>query len=199
VLPKGIELEYDGRYEAMFCYKAKNYALYDGQQIILKGSALRSRGKEPFLQRLSDSLISHLLGVGGEPPSELVAHYRAAITDLRSPVEELAKTESLNQNPETYESFIAGGGKPRRATAEVALRMTPRPRMGDRVTFYMIPKQRGQSSDWQRARPIGSFDAQNAPYDASYYLKKLDEWVNRYEPFLDAEKVAPIDPQGSFF
>ncbi len=30
ILPPGIELEFDGRYEAMFCYKAKNYALYDG-------------------------------------------------------------------------------------------------------------------------------------------------------------------------
>jgi DNA polymerase elongation subunit (family B) len=29
ILTEGIELEYDGRYEAMFCYKAKNYALYD--------------------------------------------------------------------------------------------------------------------------------------------------------------------------
>jgi DNA polymerase elongation subunit (family B) len=29
-MPEGIELEFDGRYPAMFCYKAKNYALYDG-------------------------------------------------------------------------------------------------------------------------------------------------------------------------
>ena len=26
-MPPGIELEYDGSYDAMFCYKAKNYAL----------------------------------------------------------------------------------------------------------------------------------------------------------------------------
>ena len=39
VLPPGIELEFDGRYDAMFCYKAKNYALYDGHTIILRGSA----------------------------------------------------------------------------------------------------------------------------------------------------------------
>ena len=199
VLPKGIELEYDGRYEAMFCYKAKNYALYDGEQIILKGSALRSRGKEPFLQRLSDSLISHLLGVGNESPSDLVASYREAISNHQTPVTELAKSESLNQNPETYESFIAGGGKPRRATAEVALLMTPRPRMGDRVTFFMVPKAKGQTSDWQRARPIESYDAQSSPYDDSYYLKKLDDWVKRYEPFLEADKIAPPDPQGSLF
>jgi len=49
ILPPGIELEYDGRYTAMFCYKAKNYALYDGKKITLRGSALRSRGIEPYL------------------------------------------------------------------------------------------------------------------------------------------------------
>ena len=44
VLPPGIELEFDGRFDAMFCYKSKNYALRDGDRVILKGSALRSRG-----------------------------------------------------------------------------------------------------------------------------------------------------------
>ncbi|HEY4989240.1 MAG TPA: DNA polymerase domain-containing protein, partial [Opitutaceae bacterium] len=29
ILPPGIELEYDGKYDSMFCYKAKNYALLD--------------------------------------------------------------------------------------------------------------------------------------------------------------------------
>ena len=199
ILPEGIELEYDGKFPAMFCYKAKNYALYDGEKIILKGSALRSRGKEPYLKRLSDSLISHLLGVGGESPTEIVMHYREAIAAGRVPVAELAKTESLNQNPETYEANMAAGGKPRRASAEVALMMTPRPRMGDRVTYYIMPKQKSQSSDWQRARSVADYDATNLAYDPSYYLKKLEDWVQRYEPFLDAAKLQEPDAQGSLF
>lgn len=199
ILPEGIELEYDGRYESMFCYKAKNYALYDGEKITLKGSALRSRGKEPYLKRLSDSLISHLLGVGGESPSEIVVHYREAIEAGTAPVTELAKSETLNQNPETYENHIATGGKPRRASAEVALMMNPRPRMGDRITYYILPKQKGQTSDWQRARPIAEFDRVNAPYDPQYYLKKLEDWVKRYEPFLDVAKLTPPDAQGTLF
>ena len=43
----GIELEFDGRYQAMFCYKAKNYALYDGRKITLRGSALVRVGSNP--------------------------------------------------------------------------------------------------------------------------------------------------------
>jgi DNA polymerase elongation subunit (family B) len=52
VLPAGIELEYDGRYEGMFCDQAKHSALYDGKKVIIRGSALRSRGIEPYLKKL---------------------------------------------------------------------------------------------------------------------------------------------------
>lgn len=199
VLPKGIDLEYDGRYESMFCYKAKNYALYDGEKITLKGSALRSRGIEPYLQRLSQSLISHLLGAGGESPTDLVLQYREDIPAFRTPVEALAKTESLNQNPETYARFVAGGGKPRRAPAEVALKMNPPPRMGDRISYYILPKQKGQTSNWQRARALQDYDARAAPYDPTFYLKKLEDWVVKYEPFLEAEKLKPEERQGDLF
>ena len=196
ILPPGIELEYDGRYEAMFCYKAKNYALYDGERITLKGSALRSRGIEPYLKRLSDSLISHLLGVGGESPGDLVAYYREAIETGGASVAELAKTEILSQNPDAYERFIAGGGKPRRASAEVALRMHPRPRMGDRITYYILPRQKGQSSDWQRANALSDYDPLRLPYDPKYYLKKLEDWVTRYDAFIEVSKPVPTEQQG---
>jgi len=196
ILPKGIELEYDGRYEAMFCYKAKNYALYDGTRVILKGSALRSRGIEPYLKHLSDALISHLLGVGEAAPEALIEQYRAEIPTLQFPVAMLAKTEALKMNPEAYERFVAGGGKPRRASGEVSLAMKPPPRMGDRVSFYIGPRQKGQTSDWQRARPLADFDALTAPYDPAYYLKKLEDWVERYEPFLQLAPPAGSGEQG---
>lgn len=196
VMPKGIDLEYDGRYESMFCYKAKNYALYDGEKITLRGSALRSRGIEPFLMHLSQSLISHLLGAGGESPTELVLCYRREIEARQLPVEKLAKTETLSLNPESYERFVAEGGKPRRAPAEVALKMTPRPRMGDRVSYYIQPRQKGQTTNWQRARAVAEFDPLDAPYDPGFYLKKLDEWVTKFGRFLDQSRLGPQEQQG---
>lgn len=85
---------------------------------------------------------------------------------------------------------MAAGGKPRRASAEVALKLNPRPRMGDRVSYYILPREKGQTSDWQRARPLQEFDRAHAPYDPKYYLKKLDDWQERYATFLD------IKPEG---
>jgi DNA polymerase elongation subunit (family B) len=184
ILPAGIELEHDGTYDAMFCYKAKNYALAANGEITLRGSALRSRGIEPFLKRLGDHLIAYLLGTSTASPVVEIERLRQAITSREQPVADLAKSESLSQNPAAYEQWVAGGGKPRRAAAEVALLMNPRPRMGERVSYYIGPKAKGQTSDWQRARPLAGYDAVNAPYAVDYYIVKIDDWLERYGRFL---------------
>jgi DNA polymerase elongation subunit (family B) len=225
-LPPGIDLEHDGTHAAMFCYKSKNYALLDPPpadgrppRIIIRGSALRSRGIEPYLKKLTDTLIHHLLGIATpHAPLALLDEYRRRIAEGAMPLAELAKTETLTQNPETYERHIAEGGKPRRATAEVALQMTPRPRMGDRVTYYIIPKTKGKTADWQRARPLApcvpapaplhpsalqpfspSALSPTAPYDPEYYAAKLDDWLERYGAFLGAELPRPPAAQGELF
>jgi DNA polymerase I len=194
VLPPGIELEHDGRYEAMFCYKAKNYALYDGKKITLRGSALRSRGIEPFLKKLSDQLIHFLLGASADSPLPLLEDYRKRLGARTLPVTEVAKTEALGMNPEAYENFVAEGGKPRRAAAEAALQLDPRPRMGDRISYYITAKAKGKTNDWQRARPVALYDPAAAPYDPAYYIKKLDDWLERYGGFLGVKP--PGDGQG---
>lgn len=184
VLPDGIELEFDGRYDAMFCYKAKNYALYDGRKITLRGSALRSRGIEPYLKRLSDQLIHFLLGASTESPLVTWEDLRQRLSRGLMPVAELARSETLSQNPDAYERFVAEGGKPRRASSEAALKLVPRPRMGERVTYYITARSAGRANDWQRASPLAHYDAVTAPYDRDYYVQKLDEWRERYGPFL---------------
>ncbi|WP_414661570.1 DNA polymerase domain-containing protein [Horticoccus sp. 23ND18S-11] len=194
ILPAGIELEYDGRYAAMFCYKAKNYALYDGKKITLRGSALRSRGIEPFLKKLSSQLIRFLLGATAESPLVSWENYRAQLPLRAVPPGELAKSETLSQNPDAYERMIAEGGKPRRAAAEVALQLTPRPRMGERVTYYITARAKGRTSDWQRARPLALYDPVAAPYDPDYYLEKLNDWLERYGTFLGGAKPTPPEP-----
>lgn len=201
ILPEGIELEYDGRYAAMWCYKAKNYALYDGEKVTLRGSALRSRGIEPYLKKLSDRLITYLLGASAESPLDLLESYRARLKDRSLPVVELAKSETLNQNPDLYERLIAQGGKPRRASAEVALQITPRPRMGDRVSYYVTARSKGRSSDWQRARALALYNPETAPYDPEFYAEKLDDWLERYGGFLGVKPAVEENhgTQGELF
>ncbi|HZZ19532.1 MAG TPA: DNA polymerase domain-containing protein [Opitutaceae bacterium] len=193
ILPPGIELEFDGRYDGMFCYKAKNYALLEEGKVTLRGSALRSRGIEPYLKKLTDSLISYLLGVSPDSPVGIVEEYRKKLGERSLVVAEIAKGEVLSMNPDAYERFIGGGGKPRRASAEAALQMSPRPKMGERVTYFITPKQKGKTSDWQRARPIGAHHPLEMPYDPKHYTDKLDDWLERYGRFLGVEP--PKEPE----
>jgi DNA polymerase elongation subunit (family B) len=116
----------------------------------------------------------------------LVEDFRRRIGDRSAAVGELAKSETLSQNPDAYERHMNEGGKPRRASAEAALQLSPRPRMGERVAYYITTRAKGKTSDWQRARPVSLFDAVNAPYDPTYYLDKLDDWLERYGVFLGA-------------
>src|SRR5690606_25032044 len=114
------ELEFDGHYPAMFCYKAKNYALYDGEKVVLRGSALRSRGMEPFLQELTTGLIRWLLGLDEEAPREKVERYRARVWKGEMEVEEIARSENLSQHPDAYRRAIELGTGNRRASLEAA-------------------------------------------------------------------------------
>ncbi len=186
ILPAGIDLEFDGKFDAMFCYKAKNYALLDEGEVKVRGSALRSRGLEPFLRELTESLLHHLLGAGGPSPEELLQRFRAELRQRKLPVRRLAKTEFLSLSPEAYKLAveIESATKPRRAALEVALRINPMPRQGESVTYFIAPGAKNKAPDWQRARPIDEFDPEKAPYDPGYYLEKLDDWVERYAAFL---------------
>jgi len=181
----------------MLCYKAKNYALYDGKRVRLRGSALRSRGIEPFLKRLTQTLIDFLLGATDQDPATLANEYETLIESGEIEIAEIAKSEVLSQNPEAYRKKIESGGKPRRASAEVALMLDDPLRMGDRVSYFIGPREKGQTSDWQRARPAKLYDRERSPYDASYYVKKLNEWRKRYSIFLPGLTADP--KQGDLF
>jgi hypothetical protein len=124
-----------------------------------------------------------------------VNYYRTQLVARALHVGEVAKGEVLSMNPDAYVRFIEGGGKPRRASAEAALLMEPKPRMGERVVYYVTSKQKGKTSDWQRARPIALYDAEKSPYDPDYYLEKLDDWQERYGRFLGLEKAGGVQAE----
>lgn len=184
VLPDGIDLEYDGRYVAMFCYKSKNYALYDGEHVTIRGSALRSRGTEPILKEMTDCLIYALLGASSEKPEAKLESLRTAIRDGSLPVERLAKKEYLSLSPEKYREQVENEGKSRRASLEAAAQLDRPMKSGDQIAYYITRGEKKRTPDWQVARPIEAFDPETQPYDPDYYLRKLDDWEKRYGDFL---------------
>ena len=84
-LPEGIEVNMDGLYPAMFSYKMKNYALLDGKgRVLIKGSALRSRGMEKFLREFLSAVLKLLLEGRGEKAKELLPRPRPWVKRSRA-------------------------------------------------------------------------------------------------------------------
>ncbi len=187
-LPEGVDLEFDGAYQAMLCYKAKNYALLDGESVIVKGSALRSRGTEPYLRKLTHHLIEWLLGVRESSPHEQISELRSRLEEHAVPVTELAKSEYLSQNPAAYQKAVAEKSKSRRASLEVALRMNPVPKMGERVSYYIGVADKKSTPEWQKARSLDEYDSITAPYDPGYYQARIQNWLKHYGNFLEQDR-----------
>jgi len=81
LLPPLVQLEFEGRYEAMLSHEPKNYALltYEGK-LILRGVAFRSSRAEPFGDAFLRRAIRHLMK--GEI-AEIRDVYVATIDSLR--------------------------------------------------------------------------------------------------------------------
>lgn len=199
-MPDGIELEHDGSFEAMLCYKTKNYALMKGGDIILRGSSFRNRSAEKFLRTMTETLISSLLRGDVNRIEALISDIVSKIKSGKADIYDLAKGEYLGKNPEAYEREIAETGKGRRAAMEVALKMSPRPQAGEKVLYYISAADGKKTSDWKRAMPVSEYDPQKTPYDVDYYLKKIDDWRERYSDLLQGVKIPADTPvQGELF
>lgn len=197
-LPDGIDLDYDGSYSAMLCYKAKNYALLDGDHVILKGSAFRNRATEPFLRNLTQTLIyDKLLGRDDEVPAAIES-MRGEISSGKADIYDLAKGEYISKSPAQYQSDVMSTGKGRRAAMEAALLMRPLPEVGEKVSYYITRGDGKKAPDWKRARPLSLYDPESDPYDAAYYLKKIDDWQERFAELIGGEST-PQPEQGELF
>ncbi len=189
VLPQGVDLDFDGAYSAMLCYKAKNYALLDGNKTILRGSAFRNRSVEPFLQNLTQTMIADILLERKDEIPNLIAETRELIKSGKADIKQLAKGEFISKTPAAYKKEVETTGKGRRASLEAALLMKNPPSAGDKVSYYICQLDGKKNPDWKCARPIEMYDAVNVPYDASYYLKKIDDWQKRFSELFSTSKA----------
>ena len=78
----GIEVEFDEQFDAMFSYKAKNYALLTKEgEVIIKGGALKSRGLEKFQRVFLEEMIKLLMEGKPEAIGELRDDFEQKIRD----------------------------------------------------------------------------------------------------------------------
>lgn len=199
VLPEGVDLEFDGSYSAMLCYKAKNYALLDGGKPVLKGSAFRNRATEPFLRNLTRTMILDILLEREDEIPALIESTREKIISGKADISLLAKSEFITKSPESYKREVEASGKGRRAALEAALMLNPHPASGEKVSFYIAKIDGKRNPDWKCARPVELYDPEKSPYDAEYYLRKIDDWRGRFAELVGAGNAGKTAVQGELF
>ena len=188
-MPDGIRIGYDGRYQKMLSYKKKNYALltYDGR-LKFKGSSLVSRSSERFGRRFVREAIQLLLN---EDLAALHTLYLATrdrvLAHEWDDVESFSKTETLKETVDRYSADVRAGKRTRAAAYELAIRRaeeTGQPvRKGDRISYY-IAGVGSQITSFSEARLASQWDPKAPDENTAYYLKRLDEFARKFEPFF---------------
>jgi DNA polymerase I len=197
ILPPGIEVEFDEQFDAMFSYKAKNYALLtrDGE-VIIKGGALKSRGLEKFQRVFLEEMIKLLMEGKPEGIGELRVDFERKIREREWPIAWLMKTDTLQDSLEKYRQKIAGSARNRAAAYELALASGRNYKPGDQISYYVkaTPKK---VAAYEAAKLVTDFDPQNRDENIDYYVAKLDELVRKFAhvtpPAADSAKQNSLD------
>jgi len=189
-LPPGIEVEFDEQFDAMFSYKAKNYALLtrDGE-VIIKGGALKSRGLEKFQRVFLEEMIKLLMEENPEAIVDLREKFEKEIRSREWKIDMLMKTDTLQDSLEKYRQKISGSARNRAAVYELALASGRNYKPGDQISYYVkaTPKK---VPAYEAAKLASDFDPANRDENIDYYVGKLDELVKKFSG-LTATASAP--------
>src|SRR5436190_17729738 len=179
-LPEGIEVEFDEQLEAMFSYKAKNYALLtkDGD-VIIKGGALKSRGLEKFQRVFLEEMIKLIMEGKPEAITHLRNEFEKKIRNREWKIDMLMKTDTLQDSLDKYRAKIAGSARNRAAAYELALTSGHAYKPGDQVSYYIksTPKK---VPAYEAARLASEFDPKNRDENVDYYIAKLDDLMKKF-------------------
>ena len=185
-LPPGIEVEFDEQFDAMFSYKAKNYALLtrDGD-VIVKGGALKSRGLEKFQRVFLEEMIKLLMQGKPEAISQLREEFEGKIRDREWNIDMLMKTDTLQDSLEKYRAKIAGSARNRAAAYELALASGRNYKPGDQISYYITGAGKKLAA-YENAKLASTFDPQNRDENIDYYIAKLDDLMKKFTTFVPA-------------
>jgi DNA polymerase, archaea type len=178
-LPEGIEIEFDGEYEAMFSHRMKNYALREsGGNLIIKGAGLKSRGLEPYLRDYIREWLDCTLDGRAEEIPDLTRRYADAIRNRTWPIQRLARSERLQDAPARYAERVKGKGRGRNAAYELALASGRRYCAGDLVSYY-VTGERKSVPVHANAKLVSEWNPDQRDENIAYYLARLDDLIER--------------------
>ena len=190
-LPPGIDVEIDEQFDAMFSYKAKNYALLTkAGDVIIKGGALKSRGLERFQRVFLEEMIKLIMQGKSEAVGDLRNEFEQKIRNREWKIDMLMKTDTLQDSLDKYRAKIAGSARNRAAAYELALASGRSYKPGDQISYYIkaTPKK---VPAYEAAKLASEFDPQNRDENVDYYVAKLGDLMKKFSGLSGATRSAP--------
>src|SRR5437773_7851287 len=190
-LPPGVDVEFDEQFEAMFSYKAKNYALLTkAGDVIIKGGALKSRGLEKFQRVFVEEMIKLIMKGKPEAIPQLRDEFERKIRNREWKIDMLMKTDTLQDSLDKYRAKIAGSARNRATAYELALASGRNYKPGDQISYYIkaTPKK---VPTYEAAKLASEFDPENRDENIDYYVAKLDDLVKKFSGLITAAGSAP--------
>lgn len=157
----------DGYFPRFIILKAKNYIMYDGKKIKLKGSALKSSTLEPRLKDFLKECIDLLVFDKIDQIPAVYTKYIKEISDIRN-ITPWAKKMTLSEK--TYASTRENEQKLLRAVAGGEFKE------GDKV--YVYPKEDGE---------LGLAINFSNDHNKNKFYEKLFKTVKRFETIIDVK------------
>jgi DNA polymerase I len=166
LLPRRVQLEFEGRYAAMLSHEPKNYALlsYRGK-LSLRGVAFRSSRMEPFGEKFLESALASLLRGELSKVHDSYVHMHQALQKRSLPTFEVTSRVRLSKTPEQY---LATRAVRRELSYEALLQNgIVQWQLGERVRVYRASGKRAGLLLEDSSAP----DLRD--YDAPYYVRLL--------------------------
>jgi DNA polymerase, archaea type len=210
-LPAGLQLDYEGRYQAMLSHEVKNYALltYD-DRLIVRGGALHSSRTEPFGDRFLLAALRCALVGDSEGVRQV---YLDTVAAVRGRLLAHADVASVARLTKTSDEYARSRGRTREAAYEALLAAgRAHWRAGERVRFYRaadgapvwLPEV--PENDTSRADDPAHTHAGNRAmpdYDVAHYLGVLHaSYVSRLRKAFapaDFEQLFRLPGQAGLF
>jgi DNA polymerase elongation subunit (family B) len=192
LLPPLVQLEFEGRYQAMLSHEPKNYALaaYDGT-LVLKGVAFRSSRAEPFGEVFLRRAIARLLAGDVRGVREAYVSTVSALRRREVPTCDVSSRVRLTKRPEQYADRRAE----RRELPYEALLASGRTTwtIGERVRVYRTDRGTGALVvDAEEGSDVAGH-ADPRDYDAEHYVRVLrDQFAERLSRALTPEAFAAV-------
>jgi DNA polymerase, archaea type len=185
VMPAGIRLEIDGRYAAMFSYKMKNYVLLDAAgDMTIRGSGLKSRGLERFQRRFMEEIFERMLTGREREIAPLYHDYLARIANHAIGIDDLMKTETLQDSLDVYRQKRGADRRNLAAAYELALTARRPYLAGDQISYYVVGRSRDVKVA-EAAKLAADYDPANPDENVAYYQGKLAELYEKFKPYAE--------------